>query len=265
MMLLPTCDCRHPDKVAKVVEGLGFWRHCTDTAVVETRAGRSGVFQEIIARLHYRRGCRTMRIIPGLSTGTILLNCGRFDDYVGWRRIAEEVRLGLSHTGGQTFMLDHESAVEGLCRQPDGFSATLLTEAMQQLPTGVRYLVRPGPQMSHPALRKNVAVALAIASHVRDVRPFTSSWAGPGLADRPSYWLGHATMRLFSRNNMVAHLCCGPRGTRYWKYPDVADAIARLPWEIKMVTIFPGSLGWLPAAQYLAPILKRRFRTAPGP
>lgn len=264
-MILPTCDCRHPDKVAKVVEGLGFWRDCTGTAVVETRVGRSGVFADIVAVLRGWGSRRRMRIIPGLSTGTILLNCGRFDDYVGWRRIAEEVRLGLSHTGGQTFMLDHESAVEGLCLRPESFSISLLAEAIRQLPTGVRYLVRPGPQMSHPALRKNVAVALALASHVRDVRPFTSSWAAPDLADRTPYVVGHATMRLFSCNDMVAHLCCGPRGTRYWKYPDVADAIAGLPWEIKMVTIFPGSVNWVRAAQVLAPILKARFRTPPGP
>lgn len=130
--------------------GLLAWQAVTDTAIVSTEPGHEKIYPML------RQRVPGMRIIPGLKTSP-LLGSARFDNLVGWEKVALATQKVLVAAQENTIVLENETAMYNYIKGWSWISQSRLAGGLAKLPPA-KYLWYPSAAMSGATLNRYLAV-----------------------------------------------------------------------------------------------------------
>lgn len=232
--IIPWVECNggSASEIDACVQALLPWDRLTDTVIVSTVPGKSAIYMTLSQRLG-------MTVIPGIKTEPILQ--GDLASENGWGMIAEQVKLILANTGGNTFVFENETALNSYLEGTNTVDLSRLRISLALLPKA-NYVWYPGITYATPGLKRERALALnAVVGGVLNCS-FTDHMYGhpqwPAFKDWVSAHEALQRLTLTPNTPIVWTYCCD--GFCYWQ-PNQARYIIGMLAGFQNVIVYPGA------------------------
>jgi len=232
------CNDMNSTRIKGIIAGLETWSELTDTVIVSTAPGASGLYALLQAF------GPDIRVIPGMKTYKRLKATP--DSLEGWALVAKDVSEILETSGERTVVLENESALKAYWDGEVEIDIDKFRAGLQLLPKSVRYIWYP---VVSPGKERGSRIIEAV-EEVLDVRfvdfdisceAATRSWYAP---QRKTNAEGIAKVAEKPTLPIVYFY------TQYWR-PDQIEEILRHT-SAQTIIPYPGSTLWAESALAIA-------------